>query len=215
MCRCRRTSSCATYREWLYSAIFPIPTNPTIVAGRETIVRMLPDGFQTARLTLRPITLEDAGPIFDGYAQDKEVSRFLSWRPHQSRDDTLSYVKKCMAAPSDLSRTFVLLGRADNAVRGVVDVRRAAPHRLGYGYVLARTWWGQGLMTEALTEIVSWALCQDSIWRIGDVCDVDNAASARVMEKAGLVREGVLRRWIVHPNISDEPRDCLSYARVR
>jgi RimJ/RimL family protein N-acetyltransferase len=35
------------------------------------------------------------------------------------------------------------------------------------------------------------------------------------MEKAGLTREGVLRRWSVHPNISDEPRDCFSYSRIR
>jgi hypothetical protein len=29
------------------------------------------------------------------------------------------------------------------------------------------------------------------------------------------IREGLLRRWLLHPNISDEPRDCYSYARVR
>jgi ribosomal-protein-alanine N-acetyltransferase len=58
-------------------------------------------------------------------------------------------------------------------------------------------------------------LRQPAVFRIGAVCDVDNIGSARVMEKAGLVREGVLRRWLVHPNISDEPRDCFSYARTR
>jgi ribosomal-protein-alanine N-acetyltransferase len=176
---------------------------------------MLPDVFRTARLALRPIALEDAGPIFDGYAQDNDVTRFLTWRPHQTRDDTAAYITKCMTAPPDLSRTYVLLGREDNKVRGAFDLRRPMPHRLGYGYVLARAWWGQGLMTEALTEIASWALCQDTIWRIGDVCDVENTASARVMAKAGFAREGILRRWIIHPNISDEPRDCFSYARVR
>ena len=35
------------------------------------------------------------------------------------------------------------------------------------------------------------------------------------MEKAGLEREGVLRRWGVHPNMGDAPRDCISYAKVR
>lgn len=39
--------------------------------------------------------------------------------------------------------------------------------------------------------------------------------SARVMEKAGLVREGILRRWLIHPNISGYPRDCYSYAVAR
>ena len=56
---------------------------------------------------------------------------------------------------------------------------------------------------------------KDAIWRIGAGCDVENLGSACVMERAGLAREGVLRRWIIHPNISSEPRDWLSYAKVR
>jgi [ribosomal protein S5]-alanine N-acetyltransferase len=71
------------------------------------------------------------------------------------------------------------------------------------------------MMTEALTAAVEWALAQSEVWRIGDVCDVDNLASARVMEKAGLTREALLRRWSMHPNVSSEPRDCFSYARSR
>jgi RimJ/RimL family protein N-acetyltransferase len=70
-------------------------------------------------------------------------------------------------------------------------------------------------MTEALIEVVHWALRQPAIFRIGAVCDVENIGSARVMEKARLLREGVLRRWLVHPNIRDKSRDCFSYARVR
>ena len=70
-------------------------------------------------------------------------------------------------------------------------------------------------MTEVLTEVVNWALSLPLIFHIGAVCNVENIGSARVMEKAGLVREGLLRRWLMHPNISDEPRDCFSYARAR
>jgi [ribosomal protein S5]-alanine N-acetyltransferase len=70
-------------------------------------------------------------------------------------------------------------------------------------------------MTEALSEVADWAMRQGDIWRIGAVCDVENLASARVMEKSGLEREGILRRWLVHPNISPEPRDCFSYAKCR
>jgi lincosamide nucleotidyltransferase A/C/D/E len=47
------------------------------------------------------------------------------------------------------------------------------------------------------------------------VCDVDNAAPARALGKSGLVREGRLRRYTVHPNVSDEPRDVYLYARTR
>jgi RimJ/RimL family protein N-acetyltransferase len=176
---------------------------------------MLPDRFETARLILRPIALQDAQAIFAGYAQDLEVVRFLIWRPHESIADTEAYISRCTAAPPDRSRTYALTGRADDRPLGAFELRRPEPHRLDCGYVLARDFWGRGLMTEALTQVALWAMRQTGIWRIGAGCDVENLASARVMEKAGLAREGILRRWIIHPNISSIPRDWLSYAKVR
>jgi ribosomal-protein-alanine N-acetyltransferase len=46
-------------------------------------------------------------------------------------------------------------------------------------------------------------------------CDVDNVASARLLERVGMEREGVLRQWLVHPNLSEAPRDCLCYSIVK
>ena len=108
----------------------------------------------------------------------------------------------------------MVTGRTGGTVWGALDLRQAAPHRLEFGYVLGRRFWGLGLMTEALTEVVDWALRQDHLFRISALCDVENIGSARVMEKSGLVREGLMRRLMMHPNISDEPRDCYSYARL-
>jgi [ribosomal protein S5]-alanine N-acetyltransferase len=174
-----------------------------------------PDRFETARLVMRPIVAADSAAIFDAYAQDADVTRYLIWRPHQSRDETDAYIARCLATPAEVSRTYVLADRANGSVIGAFDLRWPAPYRADFGYVLARKWWGQGLMTEALSEVVSWTSRQDGVFRIGAVCDVTNVASARVMEKAGLAREGLLRSWLIHPNISDEPRDCFSYAKVR
>jgi len=98
---------------------------------------------------------------------------------------------------------------------GVFDLRRLESHRLDCGYVLARGFWGRGLMTEALTEIAGWAMRQDGIWRIGAVCDIDNQRWARLLERAGFEREGVLHSWVVPPNISATPRDCYSYSKIR
>ena len=170
-------------------------------------------GFQTPRLNLRPIAVADAGPIFDGYAQDADATRYLTWRPHLSIRETEVYIVRCLIALS--SRTYAIVGRHDGRLVGALDLRLTGPSRMGCGYVLARSAWGKGLMTEALTVVVDWALAQPDIWRIGDVCDIDNPASGRVMEKAGMTFEGVLRRWVVHPNVSGEPRDCLGLAKVR
>jgi [ribosomal protein S5]-alanine N-acetyltransferase len=120
-----------------------------------------------------------------------------------------------MVAPPDNSGTYVLIDRGESELLGAFELRRPKPHMLDFGYVLARRYWRRGLMTEALVEVVDWAMRQDSMWRIGAVCDIENPASARVMEKAGLRREGILRRWIIHPNIGSEPRDCFSYATIR
>jgi len=83
------------------------------------------------------------------------------------------------------------------------------------GYVLARRQWGYGFMAEAVTPVVDLAFTEPSVFRVGAVCDVDNLRSARVLEKAGFEREGILRSWAVHPNISSTPRDCYSYSKTR
>lgn len=176
---------------------------------------MPPDIFETARLLMRPIGIADVDPIFESYAQDDAVTRYLIWRPHRSRSETEAYVRRCVATPPEVERTYTLVGRDDGAVRGAFALRWPGRHRLDCGYVLARRWWRQGLMTEVLTAVADWALQQPSVFRISAVCDVDNIGSARVLEKAGFTREGVLRRWILHPNVSDEPRDCYSYSRTR
>jgi [ribosomal protein S5]-alanine N-acetyltransferase len=175
---------------------------------------MFPDRLMTAHLLLRPITWADGPAIFDSYAQDPVVTRFLVWKPHASVDDTYTYIARCTARPAD-GCAYALLRQADMRLLGAFELRRPTAHRLDFGYVLARDWWGQGLMTETLVGVAGWAMRQNDIWRISGVCDVENVASARVMEKAGFTCEGLLRRWVVHPNISAEPRDCLSFAMVR
>jgi len=176
---------------------------------------MLPDSFETDRLILRPVARGDAHAIFTGYAQDPEVVRFLIWHPHRDLADTDSYIADCLSTPADKSRSYALIAREGGQLLGNFALRRPDLHRLDFGYVLARQYWGRGLMTEVLSLAARRAMRQSDIWRIGAVCDVENRASARVMEKVGLAREGILRRWLVHPNISGEPRDCFSYALTR
>jgi len=96
----------------------------------------------------------------------------------------------------------------------VFDLRRLESHRLDCGYVLARGFWGRGLMTEALTEIAGWAMRQDGIWRIGAVCDIDNLASAPRHGEGG-ARPRRHPTALARPNISPQPRDCFSYAKCR
>jgi RimJ/RimL family protein N-acetyltransferase len=101
----------------------------------------------------------------------------------------------------------------ENGAIGMIELRPANPFST-LGYVLRASAWGKGLMTEAVRAVLAAAFQLPDVWRVSAYCDVDNLASARVMDKAGMQLEGRLRRFTMH-NISAEPRDVLVYAKVR
>ena len=132
-----------------------------------------PESIETERLLLRGPSLGDAQQLFDSYVQDELVTRFLSWRPHASIDDTRSYIETCAkrweTAPG--SPYFIELKTRPGKVIGAIDVRLQAT-RVGFGYVLSRHQWGHGLMPEALGALLDWSLAQPPIWRAWSMCDV-------------------------------------------
>ena len=73
-----------------------------MIGKLELRLPMLPETFETARLLLRPVTVVDVDAIFDSYAQDEKVARYLIWRPHRSRSETRAYVDRCIATPSEV-----------------------------------------------------------------------------------------------------------------
>ena len=170
---------------------------------------------ETERLVLRHPTGRDAPAIYDGYARDPDVVRYLTWRPHRSIADTFAYLDVLRSGwDAGTDRTWALTMRGEDQVIGMIGLRPRGS-KADIGYVLARPHWGRGLMTEAGRAIVDLAFADPAVYRVWAVCDADNAASARVMEKLGMTLEGTLRRWIVHPNVSDAPRDALCYSRIR
>jgi ribosomal-protein-alanine N-acetyltransferase len=171
-----------------------------------------PEILQTERLRLRKPLMQDAEEIFNKYAQDPDVTKYLTWRPHRNVDETRGFVRACLQA-WDEGKSFhwVIVRQEDNQLLGMITTR-VDDYKWELGYVLSRSFWGMGYMTEAVKKLVDWALRQEGICRVWSVCDVDNLASARVMEKAGMQREGVLRRWSMHPTISDAPRDSYCYS---
>lgn len=184
----------------------------------------VPEVVLTERLRLRPPRVEDAEAVLATWASDAEVARYMTWPPHRSIDDTRAFLQSALWAEQEGHRPWLIERRDDGRLAGMIGVTFeakgpiggvVAPHRASVGYALGRPFWGQGLMTEALREVIAVTLALPSIYRVHAICDVENVAPARVMEKAGMTFEGVLRRWVLHPNVSSEPRDCRCYAAVR
>jgi RimJ/RimL family protein N-acetyltransferase len=139
----------------------------------------------------------------------------MTWRPHSSVEETLEFLRRCEHVWVDGSAfPWSLWVKGTGEFAGLLEIR-VCRSAVDLGYALSRRWWRQGLMSEALQAVVQWALEQTEIYRVWATCDVENIASARVLERVGMEREGVLRRWVVHPNLSEVPRDCLCYSVVK
>ncbi len=176
---------------------------------------MFPDTVETPRLHLRRPVTADAERIFQKYAQDPEVTRYVEWVPHTSVETTRKFIAFCQDRwTSAVAFPYVITRKEDAELLGMIEVRPNR-HRASLGYVLARSHWGNGFMPEAIGAIVKIALAPPTVYRIEATCDVENKASARALENSGFLREGLLRRYIVHPNISPEPRDSFLYARTK
>ena len=175
-----------------------------------------PEIFSTARLDARPPRQTDAEMVFSTDAQDPIVTRHLSWRPHAEITATREFMGVCEIAwaRNEGHLSWLLFLRDTGALVGSIGVSIEG-HQACFGYVLAREHWGRGYAAEALAHLTGWALAQPELYRAWAFCDAENPASARVMEKAGMQHEGVLRRWHIGPNLGPEPRDCIVCAAVK
>ena len=184
--------------------------------GTSTAAHGLPGFLHTERLMLREPRSPDAGEVFEDCTRDPQVMRYLPWRPHASVADTEQFIAGCVRDwTSGLKLPYVVTLRdtPDRAI-GMLEARPRS-HLIEIGYMLGRPYWGQGLMSEALKAWADAALGNPSIFRIQATCDVDNLGSARVLAKAGFLREGRLERCTVYSNINSEPRPCFLYALTR
>lgn len=172
-----------------------------------------PARWESERLALREPVLEDAEWIFRDYAQDPEVSRYLSWRPHGSLSETQSYLAEVVRDWSQRRSPWVMERRSDGRPLGMFRATQTGP-QAELGYVLARAHWGQGYMSEVVSAARALGF-KEGLQRITALVDVGNGASARVLEKAGFQREGTLRSVCCHPNTCSEARDAFLYAAIR
>ena len=175
---------------------------------------MLPPSLATARLLLRGPRASDAADIFRGYTQDPLVSRYMIWRPHETEEQSATFIASCVDAwETGVRRPYVITELGESSAIGMLEARPSG-HVVDCGYVLARSHWGKGYMPEALAALADAALSA-GYFRVQAYCDVENRLSQRALEKAGFLREGRMERYLVHPNVSPDPRACFMYAKCR
>ena len=141
--------------------------------------------LQTERLLLRRLRREDAQRIFSCWASDSEVTKYLTWSPHQSVETTHAIMDLWLAAyeKPNCYRYGIVLRESDELI-GMIDVVQIVDGEPVIGYCSGRAYWGQGYMTEALKALCA-ALFEDGYPSIFIEAMEENVGSNRVIQKAG------------------------------
>jgi [ribosomal protein S5]-alanine N-acetyltransferase len=171
--------------------------------------------IETERLVLRRPVPADAAVIAREYAHDPDVSRYVLFRPDQTDEAIAGFIGKCIDEwDTEKAFAWVIERRDTGELVGMIDARPDT-YMVNVGYVLAKNHWNRGYATEALRAVVAWADAQPDISRTWAICSVENAPSARVLEKAGFEQESYLPKYMQFPNLEAGPHDCYCYSRVK
>ncbi|MBQ3482481.1 MAG: GNAT family N-acetyltransferase [Oscillospiraceae bacterium] len=141
--------------------------------------------LETERLILRPFRVEDAEAMFTGWASDGEVTKYLTWCPHKSVEDTKALLARWVAEyekPERLNLAIVL--KEENRLIGGIDVVGYDGGRPVIGYNLARAYWNRGYMTEACGRLLAYLFSQ-GFEEVLISAMIENIGSQRVIEKCG------------------------------
>ena len=154
-----------------------------------------------ARCLLRPLVPSDARSLAR-HANDRDVWRNLRDRfPHPyGVADAEAYISHVASRPIQTSFGIDVAGEAIGSISLMIgdDIARKSAE---LGYWIGREHWGRGIMTEAVEATTEYALTRLQLVRVFAVPFMTTAGSIRVLEKAGYVREGVMRQSAIKDGV--------------
>lgn len=171
----------------------------------------IPEIIETERLILQRLKYEDAEEIFYTYASKPEATRFVSWPTHESIRDTRNFLNYAVSAwRSGADFSFGARLKKDGRLIGSIGIIDD-DGKVQFGYILSPTQWNQGYATEMCKAVIAILKQQSFVHRVWTLVDAENVASARVLQKSGLVEEARLQKWYRFVNQGNRPKDCIIF----
>lgn len=152
--------------------------------------------LETPRLILRPFTTEDAQAMYNNWASDPEVTKYLTWPAHGSVEISRMVLTDWVSHYGEdtyYQWAIVLkdLGQPIGSI-SVVSYNNEA-QLVHIGYCIGKRWWHKGIMSESLQAVIDFFFDQVGVNRIETRHDPNNPHSGGVMRKCGMTYEGTLR----------------------
>ena len=166
--------------------------------------------LRTERLLLRPFDFGDVDDVLS-YASEPEFARYLPIPQPYTRDDAVQFIARQLLAEWSTRPAFAM--ELEGHVVGGLGLRiHERDKRAELGYALGKQHWGKGLTPEAARTVIDWGFERYGLHKVYARADLRNSRSWRVMDKLGMVREGVLRG---HEKPRDEYVDDVYYGVLR
>lgn len=149
--------------------------------------------IETKRLILRRFTLDDALPMYRNWASDPDVTKYLTWQTHENAEQTKSVLESWISSYENEDKYIWCIAKKDNDEPiGSINAfhYQEKINAMEVGYCISRSYWHQGITSEALGAVMKYLLDEVGIDRIEARHDAINPNSGGVMRKCGMRHEG-------------------------
>ncbi len=133
--------------------------------------------------------------------------KYWSSPPHKDEDQTKSHINNAIKnCDEGSSLQLAITLKSNDELIGTLSLFNIheESRRAEIGYILASSFWGQGIMSEALSSFIKFCFETLQFNRLEADIDPDNQASSKLLKKHGFNVEGLLKeRWIVNGKVTD------------
>lgn len=152
--------------------------------------------IETPRLILRRAKMEDAEAMFRNWANDTEVTKYLTWPPHESIEVTQRLLQSWVDRyqTDDYYQWMIVLRETNEPIGSIMASTMGRAQSAHIGYCIGKHWWHQGIMSETLKAVMDFLFDEVGYHRVESMHDPNNPYSGAVMRKCGMKYEGRLRQ---------------------
>ena len=153
--------------------------------------------LETNRLILRRLTINDTEAVYNNWANDDEVTKYLEWPTHKDKNTTKSVLESWIKEyPKNDFYQWAIVPKKINEPIGSISVvnKKDKTKMIEIGYCIGKQWWNKGVTSEALNTIIKYFFEEVKVNRIQAFHDIRNTNSGKVMIKCGMKFEGHLRQ---------------------
>jgi ribosomal-protein-alanine N-acetyltransferase len=159
--------------------------------------------FKTARLVLRRITVQDVDEVF-AIRSDAETMQYIPRPLAKNKQDAVEYIGIISKGIEDNEFIhWAICLKEDPKLIGMICLIRFQPenYRTEVGYILSPEFRGQGLMTEALQAVVSYAFNVLKYHSLVGVIDPRNLSSEAILNRANFIKEAHFKECRYHNGV--------------